>query len=126
MTGGGSQVTGPQDDASIADGVELWRRIPIEEWKADESRPSSMAFDNPELSVVIASECTGGMATLLQGHERYGVASLTAGQARVLGWGIIRVPDPDLPGHAHLTGKKTKGQLRRMAKGCLMLKPPEE
>lgn len=118
------------DEASIPLETELWRRIPFRQWVPDDSRtegyrPSSDAFDDAELSVVIASECQGGLSTLLRGHPRYGVASFTVGEVRALGWGIVRAPDNELPGHAHVTGKKTHGQRSRLAKACRMLKNPE-
>lgn len=95
----------PDDDPTIPDAAELWRRIPIWQWTPDSSRaigfrPSSGAFDDPELSVVIAHECGGGIETLLRGHEAFGIASFTAGFVRGLGWGIVRAPVAGLPGHA--------------------------
>jgi hypothetical protein len=106
------------DDKSIPDDTELWRRIPYWEWVLDDSapngrRPSSAAFEDDELSVVIAAECTGGIDTLLRNHERFGVASFTAGQVRAHGWGIVRAPDDELPGHAHVLGKKGRENVRR-------------
>lgn len=123
-------VPGPADDGSIENDVELWRRIPPSQWVSDDSvegrfRASSANFDDDELSVVIARECTGGLATLLDGHEHFGVASFTAGEARTLGWGVVRDPDDLLPGHALVLGKKShkKGK-QKLAKSCRILKLP--
>ena len=119
----------PSDDVTILNDSELWRRIPIWQWVPDDQapsghRPSSDAFNDPELSVVLAVECTGGLATLLKGHDRFGVVTFTVGEIRAFGWGIVRKPDPDLPGHCHVTGKKTHGQRSRLAKACRILRAP--
>src|SRR5687768_10624340 len=105
----------PLDDTSIGDDAELWRRVPPNQWVPDDSsalgfRPSSANFDENEMSVVIADECTGGLATLLENHEQFGVASFTAGEVRALGWTVVRAPDDQLPGHAHVLGKKARKQ----------------
>lgn len=118
------------DDPAIPDAAELWRRIPHWHWHADASvpggyRPSSAAFEDPELSVVIAAECPGGTADLLAGHATFGVAAFTAGEARGFGWGVIRFPLPESPAHAHVMGRKTGSQRSRLAKACRMLKTPE-
>ena len=121
----------PTDDETIPDGTELWRRIPIWTLVADPNiaggfRPSSDAFDDPELSVVLADECTGGMDTLLRNHEDFGVASFSVGEVREFGWGVMRIPDPELPGHAHVLGPKTKSQRSKLAKKCRMLRTPRQ
>jgi hypothetical protein len=118
------------DDRSIPDCTELWRRIPHRHWVPDDSVPngwrlSSAAFDDYEMSVVIADECTGGLSTLLHNHERFGVASFTVGQVRAHGWGVVRAPDDELPGHAHVMGKKSHGKRAALAKSCRMLRHPE-
>src|SRR5690242_20709922 len=118
------------DDPSIPDGTELWRRIPVWAWVEDDSapngrRPSSAAFEDDEMSVVIAAECTGGLSTLLRNHEHFGVASFTAGEVRSHGWGVVRAPDDELPGHAHVMGKKTRGKRAALAKSCRMLRDPK-
>lgn len=117
------------DDASINAELELWRRIPPLQWVPDGNVPdgfraSSANFDDPDLSVVIADECTGGIATLLAGHPKFGVASFTVGEARALGWGVIRVPDVNLPGHAHVTGKKTGSKKSKLARTCRIIVTP--
>jgi hypothetical protein len=125
-----SDAAPPENDSSIPSDTELWRRIPGWQWVPDDSiatgfRPSSDAFDDDELSVVIAAECAGGIPTLLAGHEGFGVASFTVAEIRSRGWGIIRVPDDLLPGHSHVTGKKkTKSKRTSLAKTCRMLVNP--
>lgn len=117
------------DDGSIPPETEVWRRIPPWQWTPDDSvtlghRPSTDAFDDQELSVVIANECTGGLDTLLEGLVGFGVASFTVSEIRERAWGIVRVRDEKLPGHAHVTGNKTKGKRSSLAKRCRMIKMP--
>ena len=117
------------DDPSIGPDTELWRRIPPWQWVRDDSvpaghRPSTDSLDDLELSVVIAAECTGGVETLLEGHDDFGVASFTVAEVRSRGWGVVRAADESLPGHAHVTGRKTKGQRSSLVKTCRMLREP--
>jgi hypothetical protein len=119
----------PSDDDSIPREKELWRRIPPWQWIADPNvaagyRPTSDAFDDPDLSVVIADECIGGVQTLLAGHDGFGVASFTVADIRDRGWGIVRVADDELPGHAYVTRKKSHGKRSSLAKNCKMLVIP--
>ena len=116
-----------EDDRSIPDGTVLWRRIPPEQMATDPRaptgrRPSSGNFDDQALSAVIANECP--LETLLRKHETYGVASFTVGFVREIGYGVIRVPDEELPGHIHITGKKTDGRSRALARRCSMVRYP--
>lgn len=124
----------PEDDKSIPDNTKLWRRIPYSQMTDDDSvpggrRPSSGNFDETEMSAVIASECTGGIDTLLNDHESYGVACFKVGEIRALGWWVVRAPDPNLPGHVHIhgnTGKKDGNKQKRvgLAKSCRMIREP--
>lgn len=119
-----------ENDSGISADTELWRRIPLNHWVEDTKvplgyRPSSDSFNEPNFSVVIAAECTGGIATLLRGHEEYGVASFTVQHIREIGFGIIRVPDAELPGHAHITGKASRGKRADLARKCTMLRIPD-
>jgi hypothetical protein len=114
----------PSDDATIAGDTELWRRIPPKHWISDADsagwRISSAAFeDSPDgspMSVVIASECTGGLNTLLKNLIGFGVAVLTVQQLRARGLGVVRFPDADLPGHAHVIGRKSQSVRRKLAR----------
>ena len=114
-----------RDDPSIADGTELWRRIPPLYICYDENRgvwrPESWAFSDDEdgdpMSAFIAAEC-GGVDVLLQGHADYGVAAFTAGFAREKGQVIYRRPDAPEPGHVFVQGPKTRGVMRALARTC--------
>jgi hypothetical protein len=122
----------PEDDKGIPKEAKLWRRIEPGSMVPDDSvpsgrRPSSANFNWPELSAVIASECP--LETLVKDHETYGVACFTVAEIRAFGWGVIRVPDPELPGHVHITGHRGKKnqnpkKLRDLAKSCRMIRDP--
>jgi hypothetical protein len=122
----------PPNDPSIPDGAKLYRRIPRMQIVPDDSvpdgrRPESGNFDELEMSAVLASECT--IEALLTNHESYGVACFKVGEIRALGWGVVRAPNPDLPGHVHImgnTGKKNGnyGKRRTLAKTCRMIRYP--
>lgn len=120
----------PEDAVSIALDNELWRRIPPWGMTEDDAvpagtRPSTSNFDDPDPSVVIAVECTGGINTLLPGHDRFGVASFTVAQVRSLGFGVVRKPDDTLPGHAHVTGRKApRSKLLTLARAGQMMRYP--
>lgn len=116
------------DDLTIADGAVLWRRIhPM--WAVEENhgglRVSSAAFDDSKdgspTSVFIADivRSTGRQAgQLLAGFKDYGLAALTAGQARAPGQRVARDPLPEEPAHAFIVGKKTKPVKRALAAAC--------
>lgn len=118
------------DDPSVPDDAELWRRIPFFHWVRDDRTPdgrrvSSAAFDDEEMSVVIAAECHGGLDTLLHDHPRFGVASFTAEDARALGWGVVRAPTQEMAAHAHVMGRKSKKQRQQLASVCRILRAPQ-
>jgi hypothetical protein len=87
-------------------------------------RPSSGNFDKFDMSVIIAAECVGGIDALLSGCEGFGVASFTAGEVRQLGFGVVRDPDPAVPGHALVVGNKSHGKRNRLARLCRLLRTP--
>ena len=111
------------DDTSIPDTSELWRRIPPRHFYADDNesgmRPSSAAFeDDPDggpLSVFLAAEALAPQH-VLEGHEGYALAALTAGFARANCQIIARDPRPGPPGHALVVGRKTHGTRKKFAR----------
>ena len=124
-----------RDDPTIPDQAELWRRIPPWHFVRDENlgrvRPSSAAFDNhpngSPMSILLAEEVTAagrGPDTALSGHERFALASITAGLARDCGQGIAREPLPDEPAHGVVFGEKTKRTKKRLATGAQWVVPP--
>ena len=115
------------DDTSIPDDAELWRRI-CPRWVVPDDnggglRVSSAAFDNSNdgspTSVLLAEivEATDrAPSDVLTGFEGYGLAAVTAGQARGCQQGVARDPLPEEPAHAFVFGKKTKRAKRCLAK----------
>ena len=119
------------DDLSIANGEDLWRRLP-EYWvKYDDTletnRVTSQAFqdsiDGTPASASIASQHNGPEALLI-GHDGYGIGCLTAGTARGCNQGITRHPEPEDPAHVYIFGEKTGANKRCLAKGCSLLIVP--
>ena len=128
-----------RDDASIADGELLYRMVTAANTKFENGiavRAGTNAFQDqrPELlldlgvpavavSVYLESEMTAKgivVADLLdRWGPRYGVASISAGQVRSIGQGVIRWPQPGHPEHGMvfaLSGaSKTRGQSKRLA-----------
>ena len=111
-----------RDDASIGDGEVVIRRVSERSYAFDENlgrfRPSSQTFlqNGPDglVSVYLASETTPAQVSR-EGPEPY-LASITAGELRELGLGIVRDPSSGGPGHCEITGRKTRGTLNRIAR----------
>jgi hypothetical protein len=124
------------DDASIADGAELWRRIPSWHFIYDENlgrmRPSTAAFeDHPNrspMSVLLADVIFRGgrdAASLVEAFPGFAIAAITAGVARSCQQGIAREPLEEEPAHAVIFGRKTDGVKKRLAKAARWVLPPE-
>lgn len=78
------------------------------------------------MSVVLAAVAAlGGCGPhdVLGRHDRYGLASITAGLARAYRQGIARDPTPQEPAHAVVFGKKTKSTKRALAKQAQWVVP---
>ena len=114
-----------QDDASISDDETLYRRISELFVQFDENlarpRPSTQAFKQggPDglVSVYLCSETTPE-AVMSEGPEKW-LATIEVGALRSLGLGIVRSPSDGGPGHCDITGRKTRGALRRIAASAL-------
>jgi hypothetical protein len=124
-----------QDDLSIADDAELWRRIPADwvVWDGNlrQMRPTSQAFCNhpngTPMSVALAhilAQCGTGPDEVLAGHSGFALASLTTGLARECGQMVARDPLPDEPAHALVVGEKTHSVRKRFASKCRWIVPP--
>src|SRR4051794_35971226 len=89
-----------EDDPSIPDELKLYRRItPDHHLVFDEElqcwRITSGAFGSSNLSVVLDDKLTESgraPAELINGKEPY-LVSLTAGDARAAGQGVLRLPE---------------------------------
>lgn len=125
------------DDPSIDDAAVLWRRIPPWHFVFDGNqqrwRSSSAAFvddaDGHPMSVLIADQVLGSersAVSVLAGHPGFALASITAGEARSCGQGVVRDPLPHEPAHALIFGPKPKSTQRRLAKGSAWIVPPEQ
>ena len=119
----------PEDDPSILDEEDLWRRIsPTWVLKDKDGRPrvTSQAFQNDDedgtMSIhlsSVAEQIGRTPSTILERYPGYSMASITAGDARQQKQGVK--PDPSLedPDHGSVVGDKGKGvrkQLRKAAK----------
>lgn len=50
---------------------------------------------------------------LLSSMPEYGIATLTVGDARNFGQGVVKAPEPDDPSHVHVEGDKKKKSVQR-------------
>ncbi len=107
------------DDLTIQNDDDLWRRIPPWHFVSDENlgrrRPSGAAFedgrDGSSMSVVIArvaAENERSADDVLEGHDDFALAAVTAGLARECRQIIVRNPLPQEPAHGLVVGNKTK------------------
>ena len=137
-----------EDDLSIPDPERLFRMVNNRTVERDHDtvRATTAAFRDPSasrlqeqgypavaVSVFLESEMekhdiTPADLRAQWGHE-YGLVSITAGQARQQGQGVIRAARPDNPAHGMIfakTGtKKTKGQSRALARhSVIVIAPP--
>jgi hypothetical protein len=122
----------PDDDLSIPNEAELWRRL-HPDWIIPAASPggrriSSQAFQNypgaMALSVSIAAEVVGGQSAYMQGFSGHGLCSITAGDARAAQQRIVRDSQPDDPAHAHLAGPKSKSVRKQLADHATVLIDP--
>ncbi len=123
------------DDLSITNDDLLFRRL-HPRWivGGDQPKISSAAFQNArgfdKLSANLGSLMTLYAQTwedLISTMPNYGVATLTVGDARSFGQGVVKAPEPDDPSHVHVDGNKTKSVQRGLAKAATqnVLKWPE-
>lgn len=140
-----------EDDLSIPDSERMFRMVNDRSvhWDNNTARATTAAFrDPPErrlsdqgypavaVSVFLESEMNRHEIApddlRAQWGDGYGVATITAGQARQEGQGVVRAPRPESPAHAMIFAKagskKTKGQSRALARHSTMViaPPPPE
>lgn len=125
------------DDFTITDDDLLLRRVPPSWTVLDENaggrRPSSAAFqddaDGDPMSIYIRSIILGAGGRperVLAGHPNFGLAGITAGQARGEDQKVHRDPLPDEPAHGNVCGRKPQGVRRRLAKCAIWVVRPGE
>jgi hypothetical protein len=111
------------DDPTIQNEDDLWRRIHPSQVVPDENRwvvrPSSAAFEDSSngtpMSVVLAEG--QNPVRVLEKHEGFWLAAITAGLARECNQGIFRNPLVDESAHALVFGKKTRAVKKKLAQG---------
>jgi len=105
------------DDPGIADDDDLWRRIPPDWVILDENldveaggrvRPASVAFRDPELSVLLAREDNPERALAGYRQKGFSLAAIKTGQARELRQIVCRKPTLEDRSHLHVEGNKKK------------------
>lgn len=117
------------DDDTILSDVKVLRRIAPQQITRDHSgpRPRSDVFSNHPSgsgpSVDIWEEGRTPEDTLAN-HDDFGLISVTVGNIREQGLGVIRVPLEHNRHHAHIQGKKTHGKKRALARASTILKMP--
>lgn len=124
-----------EDDLSILDNDELWRRI-LPRWiifdkNLGRMRLTSQAFQDPRdgtpMSVLLADDLlkSGGTPdTALSGHAGYALASVTAGLCRERSQKVARAPTFEEPAHGVVVGKKTGSVRSRLAQEARWVVPP--
>ena len=126
-----------EDDKSIPDEAQLWRRIPpwhvVDDKNLGRKRISKAAFeDHPggsAMSVVLGDEIVAAgrqPSSAIAGHVNFCLDSIAAGIARSLKQGIVRRPLDDDPAHAEVFGKKTVGVRKGFAKAAVWIIGPDE
>jgi len=125
-----------EDDTTILDDAELWRRMPPLHVVPDKNRGgkriSSAAFtDHPNgtpMSVVLGQdllEAGRDAYSVIVGHDNFCLASVTAELARSLEQGIVRRPLNDEPAHAEVFGRKAAGVRKQFAREATWVIGPE-
>jgi hypothetical protein len=121
------------DDPTITNTDLLLRRIPPAWWVYDEAlqrkRPTTAAFDDPEMSVALASvlhDLAEPLTAPLRGHDGFALVSLGPELARACGQAVCRDPLPEDPAHGLVVGKKTESIKKKFARNCAWVVPPEE
>lgn len=127
-----------QDDSTIDDLDALWRRIHPNWWIPDQNgggkRLTSAAFQNHKgtisCSVLLGAEMRNNGKNIqdaLAGREGYGLAEISAGQARASSdppQVLVREPTVADPEHANIVGEKRKPAQRVLREAAIMLLEP--
>ena len=123
------------DDSTISNDAILWRRIHPAWIVADDNtgslRVSSAAFDNSSdgtpTSVHLETVATAyGISAdaILESFSGFGMASLTAGIARLVNQTVLPAPRNNDPSHGFIAGAKTKGVKKSLARACVWVGTP--
>ena len=123
---------GREDDSSIRDEVDLFRRIHPDhhlhwDYNLGCRRVTSGAFDDPELSVVLGdtlAELRREPITILDRFEGEFLVRFTAGTARGAQQRVCRDSDPDEEAHGLVVGRKTGATKRALREASLWVVQP--
>lgn len=111
----------------IPDDAVLWRRIHPDHVVDDDNlgrkRPTTAAFRDDELSVVVAKADRDPQSVLI-GLEKFSLVSIIAGTARALGLEVSPDPTGDEPAHALILGRKTRSIQNALAKAAVWVVGP--
>lgn len=112
----------PENDPSIPDDSDLYRRIHPEQVVWDDNtgrlRPTTAAFRDLEMSVNLGDDLAReGLSPdfAVRNHPRHHLAALTAGLARTEDQAVYRDHLPDDPTHGGVAGPKPKPRRTRFA-----------
>ena len=123
------------DDLTITNDDQLLRRISpqwfVPDYNEGRWRPSSASFedspDNTPMSVHLVSvlEAAGiPSASVLHGHEGYGLVQFAASMARQLAQLLVRDPQPNEPAHVLVVGNKSRSIRRQFAMSAVWVVEP--
>lgn len=101
-------------------------------WVAEEGRPSSTAFKQPDFSTDIASLAKSAEYTLARFPPGCGLVSFNYGEAKTIGFIARQEADPEFPDNkapanvynAQPSGSKRKTMAQKLAQKCLVLRAP--
>lgn len=122
----------PEDDPSIPDSEDLWRRI-TPDWIVDGQdgpRVTSQAFQNGDDGAMsvhlssVAAKIGRTPESILQQYPGYSLARLTAGDARAVNQGVKPDPTEADPDHGAVVGNKTKGVRRHLSGAAKLIASP--
>lgn len=127
---------GLSDDPSIRAECKLLRRIPIKQdfivWDHNQGRlrPSSASFrdhrNGTSMSIVLGDDLENSgrdPSEVLNNHENFALAAITAGLARETNQAVARQPMDEEPAHGIVIGNKRKAD-KKMAKEAMWIVPP--
>jgi len=111
----------------IFDEDDLYRRVPSL-WIKENGNPTSAAFHNSsntdDMSVDLGRLTTPEITASEQ--EGCGVASFSAGLARINKQEVLHTPNNENYAHSSVIGKKTKSIRRKLAKGSNIIYLPSD
>jgi len=131
--GDGTDV--PADDVSVANGTELFRRVPPAHYKLENGRyvvrdGAFKNFPHPErkrMSVALGDtleQAGDAPETVVHGMPEYGLVSVTAGFAREQDQRVERAPEEGFEAHGNVFGDKSASRRKQFAKEARWVAEP--